>query len=241
MKFDGTPVHVGDTLRLVVEGTPTTWHVVGLEDEIFNITAAYVTQEGYAAATGRSVGPSELLMTTTDSTTTAQDRTTDAVAGALQNRGIRTGAALPRGRYDTVVNGHMYTLLGVILAISIVIGAVGCIGLGSSMAVGVLERTRELGVMKAIGASARTVRRMVLYEAIGTALAGFLCALIPMALLTDGLRLGMSAMFQPMPFVISTPMLLLWLLIVAAGAALAALVPARRAVQLTIREALAYL
>ena len=86
-------------------------------------------------------------------------------------------------------------------------GVVGGIGLASTMSANVLDRTREFGVMHAIGARPKTVRRIVVAEGVFLALASCLVAVLPTLALTAvlGAGLGNLFMYAPLPFRISTP------------------------------------
>jgi putative ABC transport system permease protein len=120
---------------------------------------------------------------------------------------------------------------------------IGCIGLASTMGSSVLERIRELGVMHAIGASPKAVRRIVVAEGVFIALASCLLALVPALGLTAalGALLGNTFMNAPLPFRFSVLAGVVWIALVVLGAWLATEAAATRASRLTVREALAYL
>jgi putative ABC transport system permease protein len=122
-------------------------------------------------------------------------------------------------------------------------GIVGCVGLSSTMSTNVLERTREFGIMHALGARTSTIRRLVVTEGIFIGVVSAMVAAIPMILLTAfvGRWIGNQFLNGPLPFRISMPGAMIWLVIVVVGATLATLAPANRASQLTVREALMYL
>jgi putative ABC transport system permease protein len=125
---------------------------------------------------------------------------------------------------------------------AVLAAVVGGMGLMSTMSVSVLERTREIGVMRVIGASRYAVLAIVIGEGItiglmSCAVAGLMA--VPMGMFTSAF-LGQLLMQTPFNFVYSLPGLGLWLGIVAVFTAGASLVPAWRASRLTVREALAY-
>ncbi len=123
------------------------------------------------------------------------------------------------------------------------LGVVGVIGLASTMSTNILDRTREFGVMHAIGARPKTVRRIVVAEGIFLALASCLVAAIPTLGLTAVLGAGLGNLFfsAPLPFRISTVAVVIWITVVILGSLLATEAAATRASRLTVREALAYL
>jgi len=108
------------------------------------------------------------------------------------------------------------------------------------MSTNVLERTREFGVMSAIGAPASTVRRLVVLEGIFIAVVSCVIAVIP-ALLLTAVMIEYMPLPVNLPFQISVLGVVIWVVVVVLGAALATLAPAYRASRLTVREALTYL
>jgi putative ABC transport system permease protein len=94
--------------------------------------------------------------------------------------------------------------------------------------------------MSAIGASASRVRRIVVLEGIFIAVVSCVIAVVPALLLTAAI---INSLFLPvnLPFQISIPGVVIWIIIVILGAVLATLAPAAQASRLTVREALAYL
>jgi putative ABC transport system permease protein len=117
---------------------------------------------------------------------------------------------------------------------------VGLLGLASAMSTSVTERTREFGVLHAIGATARAVRGIVIAEGVLTSVLSLIPALLVTVPLTGvfGDFIGEQAFRQALPYRFSGPALLLWTVLTVAGAALASTAAARRAARLTVREAL---
>jgi putative ABC transport system permease protein len=125
----------------------------------------------------------------------------------------------------------------------VAIAVVGGIGLASTMSANVLDRTREVGVMHAIGALPKAVRRIVVAEGVFLALTSCLVAVIPTLVLTAILGAGLGNLFMdaPLPYRISALAAGIWIALVILGAVLATDAAATRASRLTVREALAYL
>jgi putative ABC transport system permease protein len=234
---------VGDTIQLAVGGRLTTWHVVGVVEELFAGTCPCVTSAGFEAATGRSDQANMLRIVTDRHDSATRTAVAEAAERQLANAGIGVGSSQPVDWLGFVADGHLYALVTVFLAIATVMGVVGLIGLGSTMSANVLERTREFGVMHAIGAPASAVRRIVVAEGIFMALASCLVAIGLTAGLTEALDAGTGnlMMSASLPYRFSGVALVVWVTAIVLGAALATLAPAVRASRLTVREALAYL
>ncbi|MCL5995832.1 MAG: FtsX-like permease family protein [Chloroflexi bacterium] len=230
-------IRSGDTIQLSIGGRPTNWRVVGIAESVGHGGGIFITQEGFEAATG--VSQPNLLRIVTDN---HDEETRTAVAQAaertLTDAGIVVLSAASVSRSAAAGAGHMLPLILVFLGLSIAMSVVGFAGLASTMSTNVLERTREFGVMSAIGAPASTVRRLVVLEGIFIAVVSCMIAAIP-ALLLTAIMTGVLPM--PGTFQISVSGVVIWIVVVVLGAALATLAPASQASRLTVREALAYL
>jgi putative ABC transport system permease protein len=129
-------------------------------------------------------------------------------------------------------------LLGLIYALLSLAVVVSLFGIVNTLALSIHERTRELGMLRAVGMSRRQVRRMIRYEAVITALIGALlgsvlgcvfAALVSRPLADEGFSLSYPV-----------PTLVLLLVLAALAGVVAAIGPARRASRLDVLRALAY-
>ena len=131
------------------------------------------------------------------------------------------------------------SLLGAIAGVSLFVGGVGIMNI---MLVSVTERTREIGVMRAIGAVDFRVLQSVVIEALVIGAITWVLAIFlsfPISLLL--LQIIGSAMLGSIPALIFTPMgIFIWLVVVALLSIVASILPARNAVRLTINEVLSY-
>jgi putative ABC transport system permease protein len=231
------------TIQLAIGPKLTTWHVVGIVEELFAPTCPCVSRAGFEQVTGQT-NQSNLIRIVTD----RHDPQTRMAVGqmlaqALADDAIKVQYVRPFDWLNAVSEGHLYVLVVVFLLIASVMGVVGLIALGSTMSANVMERTREFGVMSAIGASAATVRRIVVAEGVFMAALSCVIATILALLLTMLMDAGLGNLFlsAPLPFRFSVIALLIWVMAILIGAVLSTLAPAFRAARLTVREALAYL
>jgi putative ABC transport system permease protein len=233
-------IRSGDTIQLSIGGRFTSWLVVGIAESVGGHGGGfYITQDGFEAATGVSQ-PNLLLIVTDDHDEETRTAVAAAAERTLTDAGIVVRSAASVSRSAAAGAGHMLPLILVFLGLSISMGVVGFAGLTSTMSANVLERTREFGVMSAIGASPSVVRRLVVLEGIFIAMASCVVAAIPALLLTAAI-IGNLPLPASLPFQISGPAVLIWVVVVVLGAALATLMPASQASRLTVREALTYL
>jgi putative ABC transport system permease protein len=132
------------------------------------------------------------------------------------------------------VNQILY-LVYALLSLSIIVSLFGIV---NTLVLSIHERTRELGMMRAIGTSRRQVRRIVRYESLITALIGGILGIV------IGLLLGAmtTVALADQGFTLQIPIvpLLVFLVVSAIAGVVAAIPPARRASRLDVLESLAY-
>jgi putative ABC transport system permease protein len=126
-------------------------------------------------------------------------------------------------------------LLYVLLALSVVVSLFGMI---NTLALSVFERTRELGMLRAVGMTRRQVRRMVRHESVITALIGAALGL-PLGIFLALLVTHALSQYD-LQFAIPTGALITFVVVSVIAGILAAILPARRAARLRVLEALQY-
>jgi putative ABC transport system permease protein len=225
----------------------STWQVVGLLFDPLSDDSAHVPLPTLQREIG-SVNRANTLWVQTDMTDPAAIA---AVAQSLRSlyegRGI---AVAPESPFEMAtiseISAEMlfrFNILIMLLAImAVVIAIVGGVGLSGVLSLSVLERRREIGVMRAIGASSGRVAGLFIGEGLILGLLSWLLAIplsIPaayyMATQALALILDRELIYR---FTLWGP--LYWLGIVMILAVAASWLPARSATRLSVRESLAY-
>lgn len=119
---------------------------------------------------------------------------------------------------------------------------IGVLGLASAMTTSIMERTREIAVMRAIGARTGTIRLSIVAEGLLIALLSTVAAFVLSVPMTAAMAwiVGTASPGPAIGVVVSPSALPVWLALVLVASAAASAVPAWQASRLTVREALSY-
>lgn len=233
----GNPA-IGALVGIAVDGRVGRWRVVGTVAEVGGPATAYTVPEGMPPVAGGADAVNVVRYRFGGDTRAVTDRVEAAVAAT----GATVAATQPTAELRTAIDQHVVIFIDVLVVLAALMAVVGLLGLASSMSITVVERTREYGIMQAIGATPGTIRRLVLTEGAVTGAIGCLVAValgIPLSAVIGDL-LGNLSFGLPLPLRISAGGLAAWLLLVIAGAVGATLAAAQRAARLTVRETLSY-
>lgn len=234
---------IGDAIRLTINGRTATFKMVGIIKQILTPATAYITPSTFAEATGQSLQMTNavrIVLNQHDAATIGA--ASGAIETALAAQNISMKVVITETMLEGATSGHVYIFIYSLILISAVMAVVGVLGLMSSMSTSVIERTREFGIMRAIGARSQAILRNVISEGIFIGLLSWIIA-VPLSLPLSwgvGYLVGMLSFRASLPLILSPMAVFGWLLLVLIGAVAASFYPARQASRLTIRETLAY-
>jgi len=228
---DDHRLRIGSPVTLTSSaGRPVSVRVAAIVDPKAQLTGDVILSQ--AAFDARFPRPSDrfVFVRTTDGTSAATTASIDRAVAGFPEVDAHTRADWIdfRGK-DT---RQFLSLLYVLLALSVVVSLFGMV---NALVLTVFERTREIGMMRAVGMTRRQVRRMVRHESIITALIGAGLGL-PLGLVVAAAMAG--ALHTP--FVVPVPSLVVFTIVAIIAGVLAAIGPARRAARLNVLAALHY-
>jgi putative ABC transport system permease protein len=225
----------GDAVDLVVNGRRGSWRVAGIARRVVAGATIYATREELGSAEARRVA---VVAADPGAAATVARRVADRLdAAGFPVASARTSAELRR-----LDRRNFGIIVSFLLTMAVLLAVVASLGLLGTLSINVLERSREIGVLRAIGAGDGAVTQLVLVEALVVAGLGWLLAL-PLSypigrLLSDAV--GRLFLGSALEFRYSTTGAFVWLGLLLALATAASLVPARRAARLPVRAVLTY-
>jgi putative ABC transport system permease protein len=151
-------------------------------------------------------------------------------------------AGVLTAEHRRVLEDHLLMAASFLLVMSLVTIAVGGLGLASTMSLAVLERTREIGVLRAIGARHGTILGIVQVEGLVIALLSWALAIplsLPISVLL-GMRFGRTMFPLPIRYLPEASGVLIWLGVVLVVSLAACAWPALRATRIPTAAALSY-
>jgi putative ABC transport system permease protein len=233
-------LQVGDEITLLIGVRESAWTIAGLIVSPTN--SNYVPFDTLAQETG-AVNRGGVAMVRTE-----QDEAADQERLVRDLRDAYEASKVQVSRFHSAneirqVNRSLFSIITNLMLIMVALAAVvGSIGLMSTMSINVVERAREIGVMRAIGATSSAVAGIFVIEGVLVGLASWLIA-VPLSYPSArifGNAVGYTLMQATLNFYYSGSGVLLWLIIVIVLSALASLWPALRATKVSVRDALEY-
>ncbi len=237
-------VGVGDWVTIdIPQKGETQWQVVGLSFSPLNETAADAPRETLLKELGEVGLAQSLRIKTVQADADSEAR----IANELRTLFEAKGYPLQPDSTDTVhrvtenAMAGMSILIGILAGMAVIIAIVGGIAVSGALSINVLERRREIGVMRAIGASSSQILRVFLGEGLLLAWLSWLIAWplsIPLGrLMTMGVQ---DLLETELTYQYSLTGAVYWLGIVTILALAASFFPARGATKVSVRQGLAY-
>jgi len=231
---------VGATIPLMIDGSTSQWNIVGIVDAGAQ-PIAYTNRAALAALRAGETAQT-LVVALTSRSTAGQLDTIARLRTVLADAGMPVASSQRLSENRRVIEDHLLMVVEFLGVMGWVMIAVGGMGLGSTMSLAVLERTREIGVLRAIGARHRDIVTMLQVEGIVIALLGWLVSIplsVPMSLVLE--RAFGKIMFEvPTSIVPDGRGVAQWAIVVVVVAVLASAVPALRATRTSTAAALGY-
>jgi putative ABC transport system permease protein len=235
---------VGDRVNvdLGVKGE-STWEIVGLLVDINNRQrTVFVPRDALSRLLDKPGRGSILWIKTQEHTIAAQSEVEKQLRAAFEANALNVSSSTTAVANKAQFYSQFNVVIDLLLAMAVLAGIVGSLGLMGTQSINVLERSREIGVMRAIGASSRAIIGIFVLEGVTL---GLLSAVIAIPVSYPASQpfsslLGDLLFNLPLSFQYSVSGAFIWLVVISVLSGLASLWPAVRAARLSVRDSLAY-
>jgi putative ABC transport system permease protein len=232
---------VGSVITLNIAGHKEHWTILGSGGRGF-VPVAYMFYDDLTNETGLDGLANRLVIQTTRSDPVFQSAMQSNVLARLDRINFDVLGSQTTTELKETNAAQMDVLIILLLAMVVLIAIVGGLGLAITMSLNVIERTREIGILRSLGAQNGVIRRVVIVEGLVIGLISWAVSIpcsIPLAIWL-GNSLGISLLARPLDYIFSIPAILMWLGLMIVISVVASLIPAQSAARLTIRDALVY-
>ena len=237
-------LQVGDWVTIKLDGKKTKWQIIGFYRLPGNVSPplVYTNYEYLSYLVGMTNQVYDLRVTTYNHDAASQAAISENLQSQFKPRKIGVAYVQTSADWYQQQKSQTDVLVYNMLIMAGLIAAVGGLGLASTMSLNVMERTREIGVMRAIGAADGDIQKIVVTEGLVIGLLSWVLGVLfsfPITYLLD-YGVGVSVFQSPLDVVFSWTGSFVWLLGMLLIAALASMAPAFRASRLAVRETLVY-
>jgi putative ABC transport system permease protein len=236
---------IGSAITLKVNGLGRTYEVLGIVSKHLSGARVYMSYETFAKATGRAKDINSIRVRvnpTVVGTADEQDRIAALLEQHFKDAGLSNAiASTQHSVYENFTSAFDVILL-ILIIMAALLAVVGALSLTGTMGMNILERTREIGVLRAVGAANEAVRRVVVVEGVVVGLlAGAIGAAlsVPVGWLLSGAVIE-AVLKATVNYQYSVQGLLIWIGIILFIGVVSSLGPAQNAVRLSVREVLDY-
>jgi putative ABC transport system permease protein len=238
-------VQVGDIIQLKVADNKRNFQVAGIVSKHLSGARIYLDTGTFSKLTGRQ-NLVDIVRVLANPDAPGSPDQQKIIAEQLEERFKNAGLSSSESRTQDSYFGTFTDVFDIILIVLVImaglLAVVGGLGLMGTLGINVLERTREIGVLRAIGAANRSVFQVVVIEGLLVGLISWVIGALvsgPSSLALA--RAVISAVLQTeASFQYSLLGLVFWLLIVLLIGIVSSLAPARKATRLLVRDVLDY-
>jgi putative ABC transport system permease protein len=235
-------LRIGEKMTLRINGQESTWRLVGVVQEIMSQPAAYVPKNYFTAAVGQQGLAQNVVLVASQRDSGFVAVTARGVEQTLAGAGLKVADLSRLADMRKAIEDHLLLLASFLVMMSVLVLVVGGMGLANTMSINVMERRRELGVLRAMGASTWVVMQVVLSEAVVIGVLSWVAAVLASYPISSWISVNFGQIFfeAPLQFAVSVPGMAAWLGIVMVFSALASFYPAWGTAQEPVHEVLAY-
>lgn len=236
-------VGIGDQIEFdFLEYGTSKWTIVGLIFDITNMqSTAYVHRDTLAKELNQVGRASVAEIQAAEASPQAQLELKTNLDEALGSRGYDISYSRTAHEDRSEAEAQFQIITNILMVMTLLIAIVGSIGLSGTLSINVIERQREIGVMRAIGASSLDVALIFIYEGLLLGILSWMVAIPLSIILGHPFVNALGEMLElPMRYQLAVHSIWIWLFIVTILSLIASWLPARRATRVSVNQSLSY-
>jgi putative ABC transport system permease protein len=239
-------LRVGDNISVKINGLERKLEVVGIASKHMMSSRIYMNYNQMSKLTDRYNQVDTIRVLATPGmlgSPEQQAQLGQQLEKRFEDAQLSEGNSKTRYEIFKTQSNAFNIILFILLTVAAILTVIGGLGLSGTMGLNVLERTREIGVLRAVGASNFSVRQVIVIEGIAVAMLSWTFSALasyPVGRILAEALIRTAFGTSEIAFQYSPWGLLVWMMIVTLIGAFASLAPARQAARLTVREVLSY-
>lgn len=244
---DDNQIHVGDAVTIDI-GTlgSEEWRVVGIYEPVFaggfSSPTIYAPLDTLFKISKKYNQAALIVVRTTEHDGAFTTEVTKNLKEAFERHNLKVSASQTQADARGTNEWSFSIVTSMLLALSVIVAIVGAIALMGVLSIGVIERTKEIGVLRAIGAKSRTILGVFVMEGVLQGLLSWLIA-VPISIVVSPVvarMLGQIMFGATLDYQYNWGAVLTWLGMIVLISISASILPARGATRISVRESLAY-
>lgn len=202
----------------------------------------YIDKTKYDNLVNPSHQVMNLMVTAKDSSLDQVVKLTQAIEQAIEQSMLSVASVTSQAEFLKIIYDHLNIILSLLTFLAFLVLLVSALGMAATMSINIMERTREIGILRAIGATPQKIYRLFISEGMVIGVTSLLLGLLlawPVSIVMADF-FGNLILEYPLNYAFSRSGLMITVVVTLVFAWLASRLPATKAVRLSTREALAY-
>ncbi len=244
---DKNGIRLDDTVTLDLgDAGKSDWRVIGLYQVVFSggfsADSVYAPQQAVYSVAKKYNQAAQLYVRTQTHDAKTIDQVNSSLKTLFEARNMKLSYSMTEVEYKRIGDGEFGMMTSMLLSLAVIVAVVGGLALMGALSLGVVERTKEIGVLRAVGARSWTIMGMFVMEGVLQGLLSWLLSVVLSVaigpLVSDVLGRAMFSM--PLDYRYDLGAVPVWLATVVVISAVSSIVPARNASRISVRDSLAY-
>jgi putative ABC transport system permease protein len=235
-------VIIGNNITLRMNGKTKTFRVIGTTRELFSSPTVYISKSNLSEWPRMAGKTNSLLLAFKKDGGTGISSASTSLERWFQTKKYPVSLVFRKDQYKERVIEHLVVITSMLIMVTVLLIIVGGLGLITTMGINIVERIREMAILKAIGVTDKKLYGVTIKEGFIIGMLSWVIALIVSIPVSYYLGNKFFNIFfeTSLNFNISLTGILAWFFIIVVFSAIAVLIPARNANKQSVADGLSY-